>query len=66
MLRKEYQKKKKKSKCVEMTIQSSILTWKIPWPEEPAGCGPWDHKESDTTERLNNNHQQKCLKDAAK
>ena len=51
---------------VEMTIQSSILTWKIPWTEEPAGCGPWDHKESDKTERLNNNNQQKCLKDATK
>ena len=34
----------------EMATHSSILSWKIPWTEEPGG--PWDHKESDTTERL--------------
>ena len=34
----------------KMTTHSSILSWKIPWTEEPGG--PWDHKESDTTERL--------------
>ena len=32
-----------------MTTHSSILAWKIPRTEEP---GSWDHKESDTTERL--------------
>ena len=32
-----------------------------------AGCSPWDHKELDTTERLNNNNKvennlsQKCI-----
>ena len=29
---------------------SSILAWRIPWAEEPGGCGPWGLKESDTTE----------------
>ena len=31
---------------------SSILAWRIPWTEEPAGYSPWGHKESDTTEQL--------------
>ena len=22
---------------------SSILAWRIPWTEEPAGYSPWDH-----------------------
>ena len=36
----------------EMVTHSSILAWKIPWMEESlAGYSPWDHKESDTTER---------------
>ena len=26
----------------------SILAWKIPWPEELTGYGPWDAKEPDT------------------
>ena len=35
----------------EMAIHSSIIAWKIPCTEEPAGsCSPWGHKESDTTE----------------
>ena len=29
---------------------SSILTWKIPWTEEPGGLQSMGHKESDTTE----------------
>ena len=29
---------------------SSILAWRIPWTEEPAGLNPWGHKESDMTE----------------
>ena len=30
---------------------SSVLTWKIPWTEEPGvGYSPLGHKESDTTE----------------
>ena len=31
--------------------RSSILTWKIPWTEDPGSYSPWGHKESDTTER---------------
>ena len=35
----------------EMATHSSILAWKIPWTEEPAGYTPWGHRESDTAER---------------
>ena len=35
---------------------SSVLAWEIPWTEEPGGHSPWGHKESDTTEWLNNNN----------
>ena len=38
----------------EVAIHSSILAWKIPWTT--AGYSRWCHKESDTTERLNNNN----------
>ena len=31
---------------------SSILTWRVPWTEEPGGLHSWAHKESDTTEWL--------------
>ena len=50
----------------EMATHSSILTWSIPWAEEPgewAGVGwggegaegysPQGHRESDTTQRRN-------------
>ena len=37
----------------EMATHSSILSWEIPWTEEP-GRSPWGRKESDTTEQLNN------------
>ena len=33
-----------------MATHSSILAWKIPWTEEPAGYGPRDSKESIMTE----------------
>ena len=33
-----------------MATHSSILAWRIVWTEEPDGCGPLGHKESDTTE----------------
>ena len=34
----------------EMANPYSILTWKIPWAEEPGGLrSPWGHKESDVT-----------------
>ena len=35
-----------------MVTCSSILAWKIPWTEEPAGPSPWGHKELDMTEQL--------------
>ena len=34
-----------------MATHSSILAWRIPWIEEPAGYGSWSHKESDMTEQ---------------
>ena len=40
----------------EMATHSSILAWKIPWTEEPGWLQFMDHKESDTTERLNHHH----------
>ena len=40
----------------EMTTHSSILIWEIPWTEEPGGYSPWDCKESDMTQGLNNNN----------
>ena len=41
---------------IEMATRSSILAWRIPWTEEPAGYSPWGLKESDTTERLTLSH----------
>ena len=35
-----------------MAAHSSILAWRNPWKEEPAGYGPWGHKESDKSKRL--------------
>ena len=35
-----------------MATHSSTVAWKIPWTEEPGRLQSWDHKESDTTERL--------------
>ena len=37
----------------EMATHSSILAWEIPWTEGLGRLHPWDHKESDTIERLN-------------
>ena len=31
---------------------SSILAWRIPWTEEPAGYSPWGRRELDMAERL--------------
>ena len=36
----------------EMAAHSSILAWRIPWTEEPAGYSPWCRKETDTTEQV--------------
>ena len=33
-----------------MATHSSFLAWRTPWTEEPAGCSPWGHRESHTTE----------------
>ena len=33
----------------EMAIQSSILTWEIPWTEEPGRLQSMESQESDTT-----------------
>ena len=35
-----------------MATHSSILTWRIPWTEEPGGLQFMGHKESDTAEPL--------------
>ena len=35
-----------------MATHSSILAWKIPWPEEPGAYSPWSPKESDMTEHI--------------
>ena len=34
----------------EIATHFSILTWRIPWTEEPAGYHLWGHKESGKTE----------------
>ena len=37
----------------EMATYSSILAWRIPWTEEPAGYRPMGHNELATTKQLN-------------
>ena len=39
-----------------MATHSSILSWRIPWTEEPGGYSPWGCKDSDMTERLTHTH----------
>ena len=41
----------------EMAAHSSILAWRIPWTEEPDKLQSMGSQESDTTWRLNHNHQ---------
>ena len=36
-----------------MAICSSILAWRIPWTEEPAGYSPWNRKELTNTFTFN-------------
>ena len=36
----------------EMATHSSILAWKIPWAEEPAGYHPWGLRQLNRTEQL--------------
>ena len=45
----------------EMATHSSILTWRIPWAEEPGGLQSMGHKESDTTERLHFHFSLSCI-----
>jgi len=33
-----------------MATHSSILAWRVPWTEKPAGYSPLGHKEPDMTE----------------
>ena len=42
---------------------SSTLAWKIPWAEEPGGCSPRGHEESDTTERLHFHFSLSCIRE---
>ena len=35
-----------------MATHSSILTWRIPWMEEPGGLQPMGFKELDTNEGI--------------
>ena len=42
----------------EVTTHRSVLAWETPRREEPDGLQSMGRKESDTTERLNNN---KCM-----
>ena len=40
-----------------MATHSSILTWRIPWTEEPGGLySSWGRKESDVTEVTEHTH----------
>ena len=39
----------------------STLAWEIPWMEEPGGCSPWGHEESDMTERLHFHFSLSCI-----
>ena len=41
-----------------MATHSSILAWRSSWTEEPGRllCGPWDHKELNTTEAAEHTH----------
>ena len=39
---------------------SRILTWRIPWTEEPGGYSPWGQKESDITEWLTSPFSASC------
>ena len=41
----------------EVATHSSVLTWRIPWTEEPGGLySPWRHEELDMTEATWHTH----------
>ena len=44
-----------------MAPHSSTLAWKIPWMEDLVACGPWGHKELDTTEQLHFHFSLSCI-----
>ena len=39
----------------EMVTHSSMLAWRIPWTEDPAGLQSMGCKELEVTDQLNNN-----------
>ena len=39
-----------------MATHSSVLSWRIPWTEEPGRLQLWGFKELDRTERLTHTH----------
>ena len=39
----------------EMATHSSMLAWRIPWTEDPAGLQSMGCKELEVTDQLNNN-----------
>ena len=45
------------------TIDSSILTWRIPWTKEPARLQSMRSLESDTTERLHFHFSLSCIEE---
>ena len=45
-----------------MATHSSILTWRIPWTEEPCGHSPWGHQELDTNEQLTLPYLRNCMR----
>ena len=45
----------------EMATHSSILTWRIPWAEEPSRLQSMGSQESDMTQRLNHQESQESL-----
>ena len=40
----------------KMATHSGILTWRIPWTEEPGGLQSIGSQKSDTTEQLSKSH----------
>ena len=43
-----------------MATHSSTLAWKIPWTEESGGLQSWSRTESDMTEAIQQQQQQRC------
>ena len=48
-----------------MGTHSSILAWKIPWTEEPAGLQSMGQKESDTTQQFSTHTQATAYLDSS-